>query len=80
MVAVPGPTPVTTPLEDPTLAIPPAPELQVPPKVVEDSVVVPVTQTVGVPVIGAGGVHATDMITRPLPVLPILFTGEVPEL
>lgn len=54
IVAVPAATPVTSPLNEPTVAIPVAELLHIPPPLTSARVVIPPTQTVAVPVIGAG--------------------------
>ena len=62
MVAVPdAPVPVTSPVPDPTLAVPEALLLQVPPVVISLSAVVRPEHTVNVPVIfaGSGSIVAT---------------------
>ena len=53
MVAVPAETPLTTPVEEPTVATPVALLLQVPPEVELANVVVDPTQVEVVPVIAA---------------------------
>jgi len=53
MVAVPAETPVTMPVAEPTVATEGVLDVQVPPGVASARVVVPVTQTVKVPVMGA---------------------------
>jgi predicted cupin superfamily sugar epimerase len=53
IVVVPAETPVTTPVEEPMVATAGVLDVQVPPGVASARVVVPVTQTVNVPVIGA---------------------------
>ena len=54
MTAVPTPTPVTTPLDEPTVAIPVLPLLQVPPAVASERVTDKPKHMVVVPVIPEG--------------------------
>lgn len=63
MVAVPAETPVTTPVEEPTVATPVLPLLHVPNNVASSSVVVELTHTVIVPVMAAGS-GLTDTTTE----------------
>ena len=73
------PTPVTTPVDD-TVAMPVALLVQVPPDVASESVVVLPTQTDAIPMMAGGAVHATVMMTCPLPVLPTEEVVAVPPL
>lgn len=65
MVAVPGATPVTTPVVKSTVAVPVALLTQVPPADASASVVVRPTHTVVVPVISAGsGLTVTTSVLK----------------
>jgi hypothetical protein len=61
--------PLTIPLDEPTVAIAILLLLQVPPGVASDKVVVCPTHTLGVPVIGVGGVTTFTVVvaTQPVP-------------
>ena len=52
IIQVPAVTPVTTPVEEPTVAIPVLLLLQLPPEVVSDKVLVEPTQTLAIPLMG----------------------------
>jgi hypothetical protein len=79
MTHVPGVTPVTMPVEEPTVAQPGAPETHVPPGVALLSVWVLPTHTVNVPVIGAkdpASLMVIDVLREISPdVAPLLFTA-----
>ena len=65
MNAVPPDTPVTIPLKDPTVAIPGAPELHVPPEDVSVKVAGTPAQMTALPDIGAGnGSTVTEAVTK----------------
>ena len=63
MITVPDETPVTIPVDEPTVAIPVAPELHTPPLVASVSALVAPTQTVAVPVIDATEIGLTVAIS-----------------
>ena len=67
MVAVPADTPETIPVEDPTVAIPVDPEVQVPPPA-SDKVVVEPAHTDPVPVIDEGEVFIVTTVEVKHPV------------
>ena len=66
MAALPGATPLTMPDADPTVAMPPLPELQLPPPGSLRTVVAPV-QTIATPVIGDGVVFTVSVIVAAQP-------------
>ena len=69
MVAMPGAMPMTIP-DDPIAAIHDAPEVQVPPPVLLERVVVALAQTFVVPVIAAGnGLTVMVLVATALPQL-----------
>ena len=71
---MPAVTPETIPLDEPIVAIPVLPLLQLPPEVTQLTVVVEPTQTFNVPVIGAivgKGFTVTGVVTKQ-PVLGIV--------
>jgi hypothetical protein len=68
MTAVPALTPLTTPVDEPTVATAVAPLVQVPPDGEELSVVVEPVQTDAVPVIADGAVETvTACVTKQPP-------------
>lgn len=68
MVVTPSATPVTIPVDAPTVAVVVLDEDQVPPAVASVSVVVPPIQTTGVPPIVAGNAFtvATAVLRQPV--------------
>ncbi len=79
IVTVPGVTPVTMPLEAPTVATDGVPELHVQPGVVVDNVVGWPTQATDGPVIAAGNGFTVTVAVRPQP--PAVYViPEVPAL
>lgn len=78
-MVVPVPTPVTSPVELPTLATDVFELDQVPPEVDEESVVVVPTHTTAVPDIAAGSELTVSVVMRLQPVAMVYVIVEVPE-
>lgn len=83
MLVSPPPTPVTTPVSEPTFAIPVEPELHNPPVVAMLRVVAPPTQTWLMPVIGGGAGFTVILLVakHPAPSEYVITTepAEIPE-
>lgn len=71
MVTMPAATPVTMPVDDPTVAVPVAPEDHVPPLVASASVSVLPTHTPPAPVIAAGMGYAVTVVVVLVAQLPL---------
>ena len=79
-MAVPALTPVTTPVPEPTVAIPMLPLVHVPPAGVEFNVVVKPVQTVAVPVMAVGVVFTVTACETKHPPLSVYVILAVPAL
>lgn len=71
IVAVPAETPVTTPVPEPTVAIPVAEELHVPPDVPSLSVVVEPAHIAALPVMDAGNAFTVTVVLAVHPELVV---------